>query len=744
VIDPLEHLARDDKWFLGAGDGTLYAPPFPQWLDTPGFWDEATLFQYAFAPLFTVTVLDDNGREIAARAVSRRWSPAELTIRYRFGKGINATEVRTVHPGGIFVSEWRFATYEPARLHLVAWTAQDGASVARHTAGFNGALGFTRMLTDRRKVPLAVRAELACVGGAASWSALRSEHSAAQPHWRFTPFVEQWHSGALPCAVRDEGISVDGLFYAAVHRSVDVDYGGASAAFAMRLIPANSALRTDGSSEPASPRQGTFGGVSRRRWGEFFAGVPAFRCSDPYLETYYWYRWYGLRLNSIAAGPGNWSRPSVCEGVGFFHQPISYSAQCHARELRWRDDPEQARGVFRTFFDHQKADGSLHGRIYFNHLDGTDYYHANWGDALLALDAVWPDDAFVREMYPKLGRFADWLVTTRDAEGSGMFDVVDQYETGQEYMPRYQAVDPGADQYGWENRIRLKGIDVTVYAYALFRALERLAPRAGVSAADGARWADLAARTRDAVRGPMWDPATGMFSDVNPATGKRTGVKAAVCFYPYFTDLADASTVEALERTLLDPAQFWTSFPVPSSSLDDPLFNAEAEWKGKRHACPWNGRTWPMTNSHLVEALARVAREHAPHLRAATASLLRRFVRMMFHDGDLRRANCYEHYNPFTGHASVYRGIDDYQHSWVNDLILHYVMGIHPHDGGITVDPFPFGVEHAEVLGVCARGRTFDVTISGERVSVTCGGQTIDGVLGTPIELPDAIAGAGD
>ena len=46
----------------------------------------------------------------------------------------------------------------------------------------------------------------------------------------------------------------------------------------------------------------------------------------------------------------------------------------------------------------------------------------------------------------------------------GMFDVVDQYETGQEYMSRYQAVDPGADAYGWENRIRLKGIDVTVYA----------------------------------------------------------------------------------------------------------------------------------------------------------------------------------------------------------------------------------------------------------------------------------------
>ncbi|HSM61091.1 MAG TPA: hypothetical protein VK849_09855, partial [Longimicrobiales bacterium] len=38
----LQALARSDKWFLSAGDGFLWAPPFPRWLDRcPGFWDEA-------------------------------------------------------------------------------------------------------------------------------------------------------------------------------------------------------------------------------------------------------------------------------------------------------------------------------------------------------------------------------------------------------------------------------------------------------------------------------------------------------------------------------------------------------------------------------------------------------------------------------------------------------------------------------------------------------------------------------
>jgi glycogen debranching enzyme len=370
-----------------------------------------------------------------------------------------------------------------------------------------------------------------------------------------------------------------------------------------------------------------------------------------------------------------------------------------------------------------------------NHLTGTDFYHADWGGAVAALDAIAPDDAFAAEAYPSLARYADWLLATRDREGSGMVDVVDQYETGQEYMSRYQAVDPDADRYGWENRIRLKGVDVTVYAYSLLRCLERLAPRAA-AAGDAGRWRALAERTAAAVRDVMWDAESEMFSDVNPASGARTGVKAAVCFYPYLTDVTGPEHVPGLERNLFDPAQFWTPFPVPSSSADDPLFSAFGEWKGKRHVCPWNGRVWPMTNSHVVEALARVAREHAPHLRPAAAALLLRFVHMLFDRGDVHRPTSYEHYNPLTGHGSVYRGVDDYQHSWVNDLILQNAAGVLPRDGGVTVDPLPLGLELVQATDVRVRGVTLSVTVAGDRVRVERDdAPPIEARLGTPIEI---------
>ncbi|MCC6317673.1 MAG: hypothetical protein IT361_08285 [Gemmatimonadaceae bacterium] len=742
-MDPIELLAREDKWYLGCGDGILFAPPFPVWLDAPGFWDEATIYQYQVGPLFTVAWLDGDGRELPLRLVSRRWSPAELTVDYALPDGITAREVRTVQPRGVFGSEWTLHGHGARDLHAVAWTVQDTAQLDVGSVRWEGALCLTRTLLDRRQQPFDVRLDLAVIGDVTSYSATLSERSALQPHWRFAPFAEQWQGNRLPSRIRIEGLTMDGFVYGAVHAAIPRGAADASVSFAMRVAPAHDRWRGGRAPTPlgtpavvaqraytplsvAAVQAGRpvaplpLARASRRRWREFFASVPQFTCSDPYLERYYWYRWYGLFLNSIEGGVGNYRWPTTCEGIGFFHTPITYSAQCHVREWRWRADPEHARGVLRTIFDHQRPDGALHGRVYMNHLEGTDFYHANWGDAFEALDVLRPDDAFAREMYAPLSRHAEWLVSTRDADGTGMFDVVDQYETGQEYMSRYQAVDPQADAYGWENRIRLKGIDVTVYAYALFSALERLAPRVA-SEGEARHWAGLARRTARAVRTTMWNPTRGMFSDVDPTTMRRTDVAAAVCFYPYFTDLATEEHLEGLERNLLNPAKFWTQYPVPSSARDDPRFSAEAEWKGKRHVCPWNGRVWPMTNSHVIEALGRWADASRPELRSATAHLLQRFVHMMFHDGNLDRPNCYEHYNPHSGAASVYRGIDDYQHSWVADLIIRYCAGLRVGRDEIVVDPLPLDVESFELRGVQVDGRSLSVRLDAGFVTVTVG-----------------------
>jgi len=131
-----------------------------------------------------------------------------------------------------------------------------------------------------------------------------------------------------------------------------------------------------------------------------------------------------------------------------------------------------------------------------------------------------------------------------------------------------------------------------------------------------------------------------------------------------------------------------------------------------------------MANSHVAEAVARAAIEHDPALRETAAEFIHRFICMLFLDGDPTRPNCYEHYNPETGRPSIYRGFDDYQHSWVNDLIVKYVAGFRPTGGaGFVVDPFPFALEALRLTRLPFRGREIEVELEDNEFSVRVDGK---------------------
>ena len=66
-LDPLEYLERSDKWYLGGGRGGIFAPVFPRWLDSFGFWDEAYYVDVRLDRLFTILVLDEKERPISLR-----------------------------------------------------------------------------------------------------------------------------------------------------------------------------------------------------------------------------------------------------------------------------------------------------------------------------------------------------------------------------------------------------------------------------------------------------------------------------------------------------------------------------------------------------------------------------------------------------------------------------------------------------------------------------------------------------
>jgi glycogen debranching enzyme len=391
-------------------------------------------------------------------------------------------------------------------------------------------------------------------------------------------------------------------------------------------------------------------------------------------------------------------------------------------DLRWSGDTDWARGALTALLNAQRENGSVPATLAFEGGNSSAFARIDLAAAIDALDEHDPDDAFIAAVYPAAAKYAEWLVQCADPGHTGLFDL-----------------DEGADDFTLRTGRAgntVKGVDTTVEAYRLFRTLERLAQRAGGAAGDADRWRERADATMRAVRQTMWSDADESFADVDAATTTRTSLRSASAFLPFATDIAGAEHTIAVARWLLDPAQFWTAFPAPSIAVSDPAFNADGIWEGRRAARPMNGRVWPLRNAPIIDAIACVARERAPHLRETAAALLRRHVRMLFSGGDLRRVSGYEHYNPFSGRGSVYRGLDDVPHGALIDLLFRHVLGVHVRDGAIVVDPLPFGLEHAEGRGLRLRGRALDVVVSGERVTVTIDGVTRESRIGEPLVMP--------
>jgi hypothetical protein len=778
----LGYLSRGDKWFLGGGKAVVWAPEFPTWLDTPGFWDHACYLDYRVGPLFTLAIVDQRGREVKPRLLERFWQPDHSSQLYRDkSRDLVITERRALLPWDVLVSTFEFANSLPTdqTFDLVLWSAQEreggtrqGPSVSE-IEGFrvrdrDGTLVWKRRVRETGLQPngqnpdeavlMRFAVALSASRKADSYCIKLSDRQPNQPRWLFTPFYEKLarYGGASLGDEAPEGIPADfgGLVYFGLHYKITVPANdkvqfSAYAAIAKNEEEALLGLTSARRNQPAAKGQETLKPSKERRptwpakrhWAEYFDNLPSFTCSDPFLQKYYWYRWFGLRLNTIRVEDARLGLhyPCIFEGInlGWFRQAITYSAQCHMFETRWMHTPEVAQGSLLNFIENQYENGSFPGaikNIYQGDRSlrvGIAFYHANWGQALRAVHSVHPDRAFLQRIYEPLVKYLLYFDRERDPDQTGLYDVINHWETGQEFMSRYTQVDPKADEGG---PLRLKGLDATTYIYQLQLALAWMGDKLG-RADETARWRNMAEKTRQAVQGQMWDAEKEFFFDVNPANGQRISAKTAIGFYPFMTGLAGPEHLGAINKHLFNPEEFWTKYPVPSTSVDDPTFSGDGEWKEQRLVCPWNGRTWLMTNSHVAEALCQAAQELDPALQPRAVEFLNRYIRMPFLDGDVERPSSYEYYNPFTGQAPFFRGTEDYMHSWIVDLIIKYVAGVQPgEDGRVQIRPLPFELDYFTLDRVKIAGQNLKVTWRKDEKAAREAAQALRQVRPSPLE----------
>jgi hypothetical protein len=666
--------AAKRRYALGSGGWLSFAPQFPKWIERPGIWDEAHVHNAAFAPVHSYALLDEEMRLIPLRFVSRAWRPDVLSLYFEGefdGSALFVEERRKITPGDAIRSRLRIKGTTGRMLWIVAWTCVPADLELERR---KGRYRFRRELQSYRFPAVPVDVEF----GGDDFKLLRPRWIQGElpaPDFELTPYFDE-----LPrLPLLESGERIEAPEQLPSRASIVLGCAQRFVLSKERLAVATVETRLRVRTERADAAKV----FAPTRHSEFVELLPQLDSDDARVDELYGHRQWLLHFLRVPGGRGHIAEPAVCEGLGFFREPISYSAHAIARDARWLRDPKLARGCIEAFLRARHPSGQVPGRLYLESLEGTDFYFADWAGALESVDALHPSPRWRARVLSGLADYSDWLGNERDRKRTGLCEVRSHYETGQEYNRRYTEVDPAADREDWAEHFRLLGVDASVYRWLLLELMTG-------ARLDGAK--ELLAKSGAAIAG-LWDEEAGFFFDRDPKAKRLVPVRVVTGFYPLLTDLPEPEQIGRLLDALEDPQDFGLPFPVPSVSKQDPLFDPDARWKDVRRVCPWNGRSWPMTNSHVFEGLLRTSERDdlSPELRercrARAAALLDRTVAMLSGEGHGPGPHSYEHYHPVTGRPCRYRGVDDYLHAWVLDHMLGGFCGLRPDKNGLSVHP---------------------------------------------------------
>lgn len=405
----------------------------------------------------------------------------------------------------------------------------------------------------------------------------------------------------------------------------------------------------------------------RRRWETFFdTHVPEIQTKDPVVRDAYYFGWQMLWSNRCSGGSGQTPSPFFSParmhyGTQWWWDEAFTSAI--VRHLPDRDLPYQFLENFRRSM---RGDGVIIGCLDFT-ADPDNAPPPVIGMQppvfavvlqLLREKPGWPRD--LRPLYDMLLLHAKWYDTPeRDTDGDGLVEYHDCNDSGLDQTLRWDDQKPDPTQAVCPLR-PTEAVDFNAWTSVLWDVLGDMAEVIGDATAASAH-RSRARRIMELVDEHMWDEADGFYYDIDAASHRKLNIKSPFAFMVMLSRHARKDRVERLVREhLLNEREFWTRFPLPSISIDNPKFDPVDMFRGS---------TWVMANWLVIEGLMRQG------YRPEAMALARKTVELVGsrYDANGRRTRSprlFEWYDPLTG-----KPLGNAQYSWsalVIDLILRY------------------------------------------------------------------------
>jgi hypothetical protein len=177
------------------------------------------------------------------------------------------------------------------------------------------------------------------------------------------------------------------------------------------------------------------------------------------------------------------------------------------------------------------------------------------------------------------------------------------YDGDHNGLPVWNSADAAGTDNQWSrggalSSFEIEGTDLASYLIRELRAMAVIATELGLKddAAGYNRHADQVVKL---INEYFWDDKRGMYFDRNEKTGKQVNVLSATSFGPLFAGACTHAQAKRLvDEHLLNPAEFWLTYPVASYAKTEPDY-----YQGSHRECNWRGPTWAPTNYMIFHGL---------------------------------------------------------------------------------------------------------------------------------------------
>ncbi len=346
---------------------------------------------------------------------------------------------------------------------------------------------------------------------------------------------------------------------------------------------------------------------SRKREIEsMLKGIPSLGGVEAEYEQLWKYLWYVILSNKVSLeGHPVLSHPFNMPSKFVFRHQWLWDSAFHAVVLA-QHDVNLAEGELLNLFASQKPDGRIPHEIFLSRefcslfWDVDDYSPWTTQPPVIAIAVRrimgrGGSEEFLAKAFEALDRYDRWFRSDRDADEDQLMAYVDYLESGWDNAVRWdealtlfkQTPEKYRKLYSEIRMAPVEAVDLNCFIYVQRTVLSELAEKLGLRK-EAEEYRRLAQETAEAVRRHMWDPDTGFYFDVLEEDHSLLGVKSPAAFITLYAGIAAQDQAEKLLEHLLDPTEFWTTFPLPTVSADDPAYDPKGYWRGRS----WINQLW--------------------------------------------------------------------------------------------------------------------------------------------------------